>query len=117
MGTTPLPTHHGMRWAPETRLGTWALSLMGLALGGTVALAIAFAAGLEPAESFTDNWLLSAAGVAILSSAAASAAAGLLALFRRHDHSWLVVSATGVGVLVTALMLQQVVEGLGWLGG
>ena len=117
MSTTPLHTHHGMRWAPETQFGRWALSLTGLALGGTVALAIAFSAGLESAESFTDNWLLSAAGVAILASSAASAATGLLALIRRHDHSWLVVSATGVGVLVTALMLQQVTEGLGWLGG
>ena len=117
MSTAPLHTHHGMRWAPETQLGRWALSLAGLALGGTVAFAIAFSAGVEPAESFTDNWLLSAAGVAILASAAASAATGLLALIRRHDHSWLVVSATGVGALVTALMLQQVAEGLGWLGG
>jgi hypothetical protein len=92
------------------------VSLAGLALVGTVALAIAFAAGLESADSFSDNWLLSAAGVAILASAAASAATGLLALIRRHDHSWLVVTATGAGVLVTALMLQQVAEGLGWLG-
>lgn len=112
MSTTPMHTHHDMRWAPETPLGKWALSLAGLALGGTVALAIAFSAGLESAESFTDNWLLSAAGVAILVSATASAATGLLALIRRHDHSWLVVAATGVGGLVTALMLQQVVEGL-----
>ena len=60
-------------WAPETRLGTWALSLAGLALGGTVAIAVAFSAGLEPAESFSDNWLLTAAGFVILASAAASA--------------------------------------------
>lgn len=112
MSTTPMHTHHDMRWAPETQLGKWTLSLAGLALGGTVALAIAFSAGLESAESFTDNWLLSAAGVAILASAAASAVTGVLALIRRHDHSWLVVAATGVGGLVTALMLQQVVEGL-----
>lgn len=116
MSTTPLHSHHSMHWAPETPLGRWTVSLAGLALGGTVALAIAFAAGLEPAESFSDNWLLSATGVAILASAAASAATGLLARFLRHDHSWLVVTATGAGVLVTVLMLQQVAEGLGWLG-
>ena len=115
--TTPLHTHHGMGWAPETRLGTRALSLAGLALGGTVALAIAFSAGLESAESFTDNWILTAAGVAILASAAASAVTGLMAMIRRHDHSWLVLCATGVGVLLTALSLQQVAEGLGWLSG
>lgn len=117
MSTTPLNTHHGMRWSPETQLGRWALSLAGLAIGGTAALAIAFSAGLEPADSFTDNWLLTAAGVAILTSAAASAGTGLMALIRHHDRSWLVVSATGLGVLVTALMLQQVAEGLGWLAG
>lgn len=117
MSTTPLHTHHGMRWAPETRLGTWALSLTGLALGGTVAIAIAFSAGLEPAESFTDNWFLTVAGVAILAGAAASAVTGLMATIRRHDHSWSVLSATVVGVLLTALSLQQVAEGLGWLSG
>ena len=68
MSTTPSQIHHDRRWTPETRLGMWALSLTGLAVGGTVALAIAFSAGLESAESFTDNWLLSAAGVAILAS-------------------------------------------------
>ena len=117
MSTTPMHTRRGMRWAPETRLGRWALSLAGLALGGTVALAIAFAAGLDSAESFTDNWILSAAGVAIRACAAASAVTGLMAMIRRHDRSWWVVSATGVGVLLTALTLQQVAEGLGWLSG
>ena len=94
MSTTPLHTRHGGRWAPGTRLGTWALLLGGLALGGTVATALAFSAGMERAESFTDNWLLTAAGVAILASAAASAVTGLMAMIRRHDHSWLVFSAT-----------------------
>ena len=42
MMTTPSHAHRGVHWAPETRWGTWALSLAGLALGGTVALAIAF---------------------------------------------------------------------------
>ena len=117
MSTTPLHTRHARRWAPGTRSGMWALSLGGLALGGTVALAIAFSAGLEPAESFTDNWLLTAAGVAILASAVACAVAGLIAMIRRHDNSWLVLSATCVGILLTALSLQQVAEGLGWLSG
>ena len=117
MSTTPFHAHRGTHWAPGTEMGRWALSLTGLALGGTVALAIAFAAGLEPAASFTDNWFLSAAGLVIVASAAASVATGLVALVLRHDHSWMVASATGLGALVTALMLQQVVEGLGWLSG
>jgi hypothetical protein len=112
MSTTPLHNRHGMRWGPETRLGTWSLSLASLALGGTVALAIAFAAGMEPADSFTSNWMLTTAGVAILASAAASAVTGLIAMVRRVEHSWSVLGATAVGVLLTALMLQQVAEGL-----
>lgn len=112
MSTRPMYTHQDMHWAPESQVGTWATSLTGLALAGTVALVIAFSAGLDSAETFTDNWLLSAAGVAISVCAVASAVTGLLALIRRHDHSWLVVAATGVGGLVSALMLQQVVEGL-----
>ena len=94
MSTTPSQIHHDRRWTPETRLGMWALSLTGLAVGGTVALAIAFSAGLESAESFTDNWLLSARSW----PAGRCAATGLLALIRRHDHSWLVVAATAVYV-------------------
>lgn len=117
MSTTPLHTHHGTRWGPRTRLGTWALSLTGLALAGTVALTIAFAAGLQSADSFTDNWILTAVGAAILVSAAASAVTGVIATISHHDHSWSVVSATGTGVLLTALFLQQLSEGLGWLTG
>lgn len=117
MMTTPSHAHHGLHWAPETRSGTWALSLAGLALGGTVATAIAFSAGLERAESFSDNWLLTSAGFAILASAAASAVVGLVARIRHHDHGWSVVAAVVVGALLTALMLQQVAEGLGWLSG
>jgi hypothetical protein len=117
MMTTPSHAHRGMHWAPETRSGTWALSLAGLALGGTVAIAVAFSAGLEPAESFSDNWLLTAAGIAILASAAASAVTGAIARIRHHDHSWSVLSAAVVGALLTVLTLQQVAEGLGWMSG
>ena len=117
MMTTPSHAHHGLHWAPETRSGTWALSLAGLALGGTVATAVALEAGMERAESFSDNWLLTAAGFAILASAAASAVVGLVARIRHHDHGWSVVAAVVVGALLTALMLQQVAEGLGWMSG
>lgn len=116
MSTTPL-RHHGMHWPPETRLGRWALSLAGAAVGGTVAVAIAFAAGVETGDSFTDNWFMSLAGVAILASAAVSVVTGSVALTRGHDRSWLVLAGTGLSSLVTALMLQQVAEGLGWLAG
>ena len=115
MGATTSQTHRGMGWPAETQLGRWTISLAGLALGGTAVRAIAFSLGLEPADSFTDNWLLTGAGAAILASGAASVVTGALAFLRRHDRSWMVLSATGLGVLVTALSLQQVAEGLGWL--
>lgn len=106
-----------MRWSAETHVGTWTAWLAGLAVGGTVALALAFALGMEQAEGFSDKPLLTLAGVAILASGTTSVLTGVLALMRHHDHSWLVVSATVVGTLVTALALQQVAEGLGWLSG
>ncbi|WP_207083375.1 hypothetical protein [Nocardioides sp. S5] len=53
MTSTPSHARRGVHWSPGTRWGTWAVSLAGLALAGTVAVAIAFAAGLEPAESFS----------------------------------------------------------------
>ena len=105
----------GMQWSPGTQLGTWTTWLAGLALGGMVATAIAFAAGMEHADSFSDKPLLTLAGAAILASGASSVVTGALSLTRHHDRSWLVVSATVLGVLVTAVMLQQVAEGLGWL--
>jgi hypothetical protein len=107
----------GMRWLPASDAGRWTVGLAALALGGTVGLAIAFAVGLEPADSFSDNWLLTGVGGAILGSAAASAVTGGIAFARRRDRSWLVVVGTSIGVLVALSMLQQVAEGLGWLEG
>lgn len=116
MRTTVPRTHgHHLGWTVETRPGTWAIVLASLALGGTLTLAAAFAMGLEPADGFTDNWLLTSAGVAILLSAAASVVAGTVAVVRLHDRSWAVLTATAVGAVVTAATLMQVAEGLGWL--
>ena len=89
--------------------------LAGTALAGMAASVVAFALGIESADGFTDNWLLTGWGAAVLLSAAGSVVAGGLALVRRHDRSWPVVTATVVGALLTTLMLQQVAEGLGIL--
>jgi hypothetical protein len=116
MNPSTLKTSHGMQWSPETHRGKWTAWLAGTACGGTVALATGFALGMEHADSFSDKPLLTLTGVAILVCAAASVVTGALALTRHYDQSWLVVSATVVGGLVTALTIQQVAEGLGWLG-
>lgn len=115
MTTTPPMSHHGMHWLPQTSLGRWAASAAATALGLIVAVSIAFAAGVESGESLTDNWFLSVVGVAVLVGSVGATLTGLLAMARRHDHSWLVAGATGVGLLLSVLMLQQVAEGLGWL--
>lgn len=73
----PLKVNHGMAWSPASRLGRWTLGLAGLAVAATAVLAIAFYAGLEPAESFSDNWLLTATGLVVLGVALASVATGL----------------------------------------
>lgn len=116
MSSTPLPRRR-LHWAPDTRVGSWAVALAGLAVGGIVALGVAFATGLESADGFTDNWFLTVAGLTILASAAASALTGASALVRGHDRSGGAAAATAVGVLVTGLVLMQVAEGLGWLTG
>ena len=115
MSTTPMKTHHSIGWSPETWVGRWAVSLAGLALGGIVAVSVAFAVGLPHGGGFTDNWIASLMGVTVAASAVGSAVTGLLAVFRRHDHAWLVFAATSVGVLLTALMLREIAQGLGWL--
>lgn len=114
MRTTVWKDHHS-GWSPESRVGWWTVSLAGLALGGTLGLAAAFALGLEPADSFSDSWLLTGYGLALLVSAAASVVTGALALVRHQDRSWVVVTATVAGTLITLLMLQQVAEGVGLL--
>ena len=114
MRTTVWKDHHA-GWSPESRAGWWTVALAGLALGGTLGLAVAFAVGLEPADSFSDSWLLTGFGVALLVSAAASVVTGALALVRHHDRSWVVVTATVAGALITVLTLQQVAEGAGLL--
>lgn len=102
-------------WMPKSRLGIWSAALAGLALGGTVGLAVAFTVGLEPADGFTDNWLLTGVGVGILVAGAAALVTGIVAWVRFHDRAVTVFLAVALGVLMAALMLQQVAEGLGWL--
>ena len=113
--TTPSHVRRGPRWAPESRWGRWTISLAGLALAGTASLAVAFAAGLEPGDTFSDSWLVTGAGAVVLVSAVASVVAGGVARTRYDDHGRLVVVATVIGVLLTLSTLQQVAEGLGWM--
>ncbi|KRF02913.1 hypothetical protein ASG88_06010 [Nocardioides sp. Soil777] len=117
MRTTVPKTHgHHLGWTVETRPGLWAVVLATLALGGTLTLAAAIALGaVEPGQGFTDSWFVTSWGVAILLSGVAALVAGAIAVVRRHERSWTVLTATVIGAVVTAATLMQVAEGLGWL--
>lgn len=116
MKATAFNGHHGADWSPETRFGTWSISLAGVALGGLAVLAVAFALGAGPADRHFDTWFLSLVGTAILATGAAAAVTGALAIMHAHERAWSVLCATACGVILAVLMLQQVAEGVGWLG-
>ena len=113
--TTAAHARPGPRWWPRSRAGLWAVALAGLSAAGLVGVAVAMGLGVESGDTFSDNWLLSFTGVAILVSGAGSLVAAVDALARHHDRARTVVAALVVGFLVTLAVLQQVGEGLGWL--
>lgn len=104
---------HDARWTPASRIGHWAVGLASAAVLGVALSVVGFATGLmESASSYSDNWALTAWGVAILATAAAAAVTGGLALFDRHDRSWSVVLATVFGTGVLLILLNEVAQGL-----
>lgn len=104
---------HDAHWTPASRIGRWAVGLASAAVMGVALSVVGFATGvLESASSFSDNWALTAWGMAILAAGAAAAVTGALALFDRHDRSWSVVLATVFGAGVLLLLLNEVAEGL-----
>lgn len=105
--------HHGMRGAPTSQIGRWAVGLATAAFAGVVISIVGFATGfMESASSFSDNWALTVWGTAILVAGAAAAIAGAYAILRRHDHGWSVLLATFVGAVALAMMVNEVVQGL-----
>lgn len=116
MGLDDTPRHPGTAWSPRSTIGDWSVLLAGLAVTGTVALWLAFRMGVQPGANFGDHPAIDTAGAAVLATAAAAVVTGILAL-ARHDRTWAVIASVVVGALLSALMLQQVAEGLGWLAG
>lgn len=104
---------HDAHWTPASRLGLWAVGLASAAVLGVALSVVLFATGvLESASSFSDDWALTAGGMAVLASGAAAAVTGALALVTRHDRAWGVVLATALGTGVMLLMLNEVIEGM-----
>ena len=85
---------------------------LGAALAETCRLAGIAPAAVETAILVGGSSLM---GLVVTASAVGSAVTGSLAVVRRHDHAWSVYAATGTGALLTALMLREVAQGLGWL--
>lgn len=114
--TTPHAAHHGAhhdgRWAPASRLGAASLTLGGVAFAGLVLLAVAFALGLDHADTYTDSWLLLVWGLLILLSGLGAGVAGAWALVRDHERSWAVMVMTAVGLLVAVVVLREAAQGL-----
>ena len=108
-----MQVHHGMRWAPRSHTGRWSVALAAGAVAGIALSIVGFATGvLESASGFSENWLLTGWGLAILATAATSAVTGGLAIVLRHDRSWTVLGATLLGACALALLLHEVAQGL-----
>jgi len=104
---------HAMRWSPESRLGRWSVALAGVTVASIALLVVVvYLLGvIEPADSYTDDWLQTAWGVFIWVSALACFVVGAVAIARRHERSWAVLTATLLGLLPAALLLSEVALG------
>ena len=110
--TTHPSIHHDQYRLPESRVGWWCVALAGCTVGGVALEVLAFAVGLvEPAESYTDSWVQAGWGALIWASAVGALATGLVALFRLHERSWLVLTATLLGLLPVALLVSEIASG------
>ena len=110
--TTPSGPRLGTRGLPDSRAGRRAITFAGLSVAGIVLLVLGFAFDVvDPADSYTDSWGQLAWGVGIWGCAVAALVAGLVAIFREHDRSWMVVVATALGVLPVVLLLSEIALG------
>ena len=110
--TTQSRTRLDMRGWPESRVGRQAITLAGLSVTGIVLLVLGIALDIvEPADSYTDSWAQLVWGVGIWVCAVAAFVAGLVAIVRHHDRSWMVVFATALGLLPVVLLLSEIAMG------
>jgi hypothetical protein len=110
--TTHLGIRHDLRGRPESRAGRRAITFAGLSVTGIVLLVLSFALGIvEPADSYTDSWAQLVWGVGIWVCAVTAFVAGLVAIVRHHERSWMVVLATALGLLPVVLLLSEIALG------
>ena len=110
--TTHLSNRHDMRAWPASSVGRRAITFAGLSVAGVVLLVLSFALGIvEPAASYTDSWAQLLWGLGIWVCAIAAFVAGLVAIIRHHERSWMVVLATALGLVPLALLLSEIALG------
>lgn len=110
--TTQSRTGLDMRGWPETRIGRRAITLAGLSVAAIVLLVLGFALDIvEPADSYTDSWAQLVWGAGIWVCAVAGFVAGLVAIVRHHERSWMVMLATALGLLPLVLLLSEIALG------
>lgn len=110
--TTHSSIRHEMPGWPESRVGQRAITLAGLCVAGVVLLVLSFALGIvEPAKSYTDSWGQLVWGLGIWACGIGAVVTGLVAIIRHHERSWMVMLATGVGVLPLVLLLGEIALG------
>ena len=110
--STQSRTRLDMRRWPETRIGRRAITLAGLSVTGIALLVLAFALDIvEPADSYTDSWAQLVWGVGIWVCAVAAFVAGLVAILRHHERSWMVMLATALGLLPLVLLISEIALG------
>jgi di/tricarboxylate transporter len=102
-----------MRWSPESRAGWWSVALAGVTVASIalLVLVVYLLGAVEPADSYTDDWVQTAWGSLIWVSALGCFVAGVVAITRRHERSGLVLVATLLGLLPVALLISEVALG------
>jgi hypothetical protein len=109
---TTSSVRHEIRGWPESRIGRRAITFAGLSVTAIGLLVLSFALDIvEPADSYTDSWGQLAWGVGIWACAIAALVAGLVAIIRHHERSWMVVLATGLGLLPVVLLVSEIALG------
>ena len=96
---------------PSTRLGWWSVALAAIFLALFLALLSVEALEYVPQTTV----LLPLYAIATLLIGIAAGVAGLLAVVRRHERSWLVWLTILVGILALAIILLELLEFLEFL--
>lgn len=101
------------RLLPHSRAGRWSVALAAVSVACiTVLVLVVYVLGIvDPADSYTDDWLQATWGFVIWTTAVASLVAGAVAIIRRHERSPLVIAAALLGLLPVVLLISEIALG------